>query len=505
MTAKGLAILGTGSDVGKSTVVAGLCRVLSDAGVAVAPFKAQNMALNSSVTPDGLEIGRAQAVQAAAAGIEPSVEMNPILLKPEHGMRSQVVVMGKPLGTMPWAEYSAMRPRFTAIVAECLAKLRRSYDLVLIEGAGNPAEINLKSNDIVNMHVARLADAPVLMVGDIDRGGVFAQLVGTMELLAHDERSRVAGFLINKFRGNADLLRPGTDFLESRFGIPVLGVIPFIERLRVADEDSVALDERPAQSAGARAPVRIAVVRVPHISNFDDFLALEHEAGVELVFVERPDALSTADLAIIPGSKVTVSDLAWMRAQGFADAFMARARAGGPILGICGGCQMLGERIEDPLGVESGAAETKALGLLPLVARFERDKVTTRVRATANTISFLTDNRRLDDEISGYEIHMGRTALTRAGRSAFRIIARNGASCDVADGAVGGDGTVVGTMLHGIFDNAHLRRAMLARLGGSRWVDASDGSEGHEPEYERLSAIVRENLDFESLRRIARL
>lgn len=505
--ARTLMVQGTASSVGKSILVAALCRIFRNEGFRVAPFKAQNMALNSYVTPDGLEIGRAQAVQAHAAGIEPAVEMNPILIKPEHGMRSQVVVMGRPAGSMPWSEYSAMRSQLTRVVAQSLATLRRGYDLVLIEGAGNPAEINLKSSDLVNMHVARIADAPVLLAGDIDRGGVFAHLVGTMELFAPEERKRVAGFLINKFRGDVALLKPGLDFLENRFRVPVLGVIPFIDRLAIADEDSVALEGRPSGRTRDGA-IRIAVLRLPHISNFDDFLALEHEQGVEVRFVERPELLTDVDLAVIPGSKSTVSDLAWMRTEGIADALVTRAKMRRQILGICAGCQMLGERIEDPLGVESGASETPGLGLLPIVTRFERIKVTTRVTARAEAISFLTGNRSLTGQISGYEIHMGQTRpanRTTRCAAAFRIVTRNGEPSDAPDGAVSADGVVVGTMLHGIFDNPTLRHAMLAAMGAAEADETRDAASDREAEYERLASIVRENLDFESLRRIARL
>ena len=358
MLARSLMVQGTASSVGKSVLVAALCRIFRQQGIRVAPFKAQNMSLNSFVTPDGKEIGRAQAVQAEAAGIAPAVEMNPILLKPEGKGRSQIVMMGKPAGSFKFGDGEDRLCELREVVAQCLKRLRQSYELVVIEGAGSPAEINLKARDIVNMHVAKLADAPVILVGDIDRGGVFAQFVGTMELLEPDERGRVAALAINKFRGDIALLQSGLDFIVRRVNTPMLGVIPFIERLRIADEDAVALDQRLDRSRASAARLEIAVVRLPRISNFDDFQPLEHEPEVVVRFVETPARLANADLVILPGSKSTVADLAWLRATGIDRAVAERARRGEPILGVCGGYQMLGQSIEDPHGVESSQRST---------------------------------------------------------------------------------------------------------------------------------------------------
>jgi adenosylcobyric acid synthase len=505
MSARTLMIQGTASSVGKSLIVAALCRIFWRRGLRVAPFKSQNMALNSFVTPDGLEIGRAQAVQAEAAGIEPAVEMNPILLKPEAGGRSQVVVMGRPLASMTWADYRSRMPSLGELARRCLERLREAYDLVIIEGAGNPAEINLKSSDIVNMHVARLADAPVVMVGDIDRGGVFAQLVGTMELLADDERARVAAFLINKFRGDAALLKPGLDFLAARHRVPVLGVIPFIERLKIADEDSVALEDRRGRCACPDGALDIAVVRLPTIANYDDFLVLEHEPATVVRFVASASEMADADLVIIPGSKSTVADLDWMRAHGLAEAIAARARRGNPILGICGGCQMLGEVIEDPGRIESDRPVVEGLGLLPLRTLFEPAKRTARVLARAETPSFLAHG---SGEITGYEIHMGRVARTPRGRAAFRLRSRNAAPCDELDGAVSENGAVVGTMIHGIFENRATTASMLgelARRKGVRIPALTDTVVDRAAEYDRLASVVREHIDLAMLERIARL
>jgi adenosylcobyric acid synthase len=508
VTAPTLMVQGTASSVGKSLLVTALCRLFHRAGLRVAPFKSQNMALNSAVTPDGREIGRAQAVQAEAAGIPASVDMNPILLKPEGDRRSQVVVLGKPIGSMTAVEYHEHKPRLSGIIAESLARLRAAHDLVVIEGAGSPAEINLKSHEIVNMHVARLADAPVLLVGDIDRGGVFAAFVGTMELLEPDERARVAAFVVNRFRGDLALLEPGLRMLTERTGAPVLGVVPYLPNLRIAEEDSVSLDHRAARRRPPPGELDIVVVRLPRIANYDDVEALEHEAGVTVRFVDRAADLSGADLVILPGSKNTVADLAWFRAAGLADAIAARATAGEPILGVCGGCQMLGEVIEDPHGVESAEPRVSGLGLVPLATRFARDKRTTQVSARLATPSFLTAGGALDDPLAGYEIHMGAVQPTRPGPAAFEIASRNGGATAVRDGAVAGAGSIVGTMLHGLFENDALRTRMLAGLRARRGLPAPAGSPRiptRQAEYDRLEAAVRASLDPELLWRIARV
>jgi adenosylcobyric acid synthase len=510
--ARTLMVQGTASSVGKSLIVAALCRIFHHQGLSVAPFKAQNMALNSFVTPDGGEIGRAQAVQAEAAGQPPRVEMNPILLKPEGGMRSQVVVLGKPRARMTWSEYQQLKPEFVRIIADSIHTLRARHDLIIIEGAGSPAEINLATQDIVNMHVAAEADAPVLLIGDIDRGGVFAHLVGTMELLAPADRARVAGFLINKFRGDPALLTTGLEFLRARFEIPVLGVIPYVERLRIADEDSVGLEDRRnrrAARSGQSGQIDIAVIRLPRISNYDDFLALEHEDGVVVRFVEEPGELSGADLAIIPGSKSTVADLRWLNEGGFAQAIVARADAGGLVAGICGGCQMLGERIEDPHRVESNEPSARGLNLLPIVTRFAKTKVTAQVRARVATPSILGAAATVAaGEISAYEIHMGNVERAAGTAAPFRIVARNGAPADTLDGAINREGTVAGTMLHGIFENDALRAAFLGALRRRKGLVASDPARpvaSREAEYDRLAAAVASSVDLPMLKRIAGL
>lgn len=504
MLAPALMVQGTGSSVGKSLLVAALCRLFRREGIDVAPFKSQNMALNSAVTAEGLEIGRAQAVQAEAAGIEPSVDMNPILLKPEGAQRSQVIVLGRPAFTLSALEYHARKPELAGVVADSLERLRRRYQLVIIEGAGSPAEVNLKDRDIVNMYVAKLADAPVLLVGDIDRGGVFGALVGTLDLLEPDERERVAALIINKFRGDLRLLEPGLDFLRQRTQKPVIGVVPHVADLRIADEDSVALERRPSRRASNAERVDIAVVRLPQISNYDDVLALEHEAGVAVRFVKHPGELAGADLVILPGTKSTIADLNWLRQTGLAAEICRRAGSSGRILGICGGCQMLGELILDPDGVESPCPTVPGLGLLGLTTRFARPKLTAQVEAEPDTPSFLTRGVP-QSTLTGYEIHMGQLSVRPTVRSPFRLRSRNGSSTSALDGAISASGSVVGTMLHGVLENADLRASLLGTLRADRGLEPppSTAIATREAEYDRLEEAVRAALDLPLLRRLA--
>lgn len=499
MTARAIMVQGTSSSVGKSIVVTAMCRYFRRAGLRVAPFKAQNMALNAFVTPDGREIGRAQAVQAEAARVVPTVDMNPILLKPEGDARSQVVVLGKPIGSLGAREYQEKKPELRALVAESLARLRSQHDVVVIEGAGSPAEINLKERDLVNMFVAKAADCKVVLVGDIDRGGVFAAFVGTIELLEPDERARVGAFLVNKFRGDVRLLEPGLRFLEDRTKIPVLGVLPYVRQLRVADEDSVSLDDRRGRRRASASEIDIAVVRLPRIANYDDVHPLEHEPGTVVRFVEHARDLAGADLVVVPGTKSTVADLRWMRQSGFSEAIVARARRGDPVVGICGGCQMLGRRVEDPERVESDESLADGLGLLPIVTRFAPDKRTTQVRARPLAGSFLSG----DGEIAGYEIHMGRVERVEGARGAFAIHARNGAPDDDVDGAQSQDGAVLGTMIHGLFDNAPIRHALLAHLRARKGIAAPDAPAVAAPdEYDRLADHLRDSIDEALLDRL---
>ncbi|HEX2987175.1 MAG TPA: cobyric acid synthase [Chloroflexota bacterium] len=488
-------VQGTSSSVGKSLLVAGLCRLLHQEGYRVAPFKAQNMALNAAVTPDGLEMGRAQAVQAEAAGIEPSVDMNPILLKPEGDSRCQVVVMGKPQSTLHAREYYRERGRLWETVCSSIERLRSRFDVVLIEGAGSPAEINLRAGDLVNMRVALETHAPVLLAGDIDKGGVFASLVGTMELLAPEERELIRGFVINKFRGDVSLLEPGLRFLESRTGVPVLGVVPYLRGLLISQEDSAGLEE----VATGKGLLDVAVIRLPRISNFDDFDLLGAEPAVGLRFVGRAEKLGRPDLVILPGSKGTVSDLGFLRDTGLDRAISALASTGTPILGVCGGYQMMGERILDPNGMESGQRETAGLGLLPATTTFATEKRTVRVRARVEATDGPFASAR-GATIDAYEIHMGSTL--HRGETVFSLL---GGGVPVPDGCIAANGLLMGSYLHGLFENESLRRALVDWLVERRGLSPLQHVQSvasRDSEYDRLAETLRQSLDLPALRRI---
>ena len=463
-----LMIQGTASGVGKSLLAAAFCRIFARAGYRVAPFKAQNMALNAAVTIAGGEIGRAQAAQAAAAGIEATVDMNPILLKPEPGDRSQVVVRGRALASVTWREYQRMQADLLPIVAESLARLRAAWDLVVIEGAGSPAEINLRDSDIVNMRIARMADAPVLLVGDIDRGGVFAALLGTLALLDPADRARVGGLIVNRFRGDATVLAPGLAELAARAGVPVLGVVPYLEAGLMPAEDSLDLDERSRWGAGGALDV--AVVRLPLISNFDDFEPLAAEPGVRVRFVRDAGEIGDADVIVLPGSKGTVSDLGWLFATGLASAIQRAAAGGLPVVGVCGGYQMLGEVIHDPDGVESHTRSAPALGLLAVETTFAPTKTTVRVRARISQASAGVFSGAVGGEVLAYEIHAGRTSART--RAPFTIVERAGSPVRDDDSAVSEAGNVIGTYLHGLFANDALRRAFLCSLAARKGIVA---------------------------------
>jgi adenosylcobyric acid synthase len=506
MTARVLMIQGTMSSVGKSLLVAALCRIFKQDGWRVAPFKAQNMALNSFVTRDGREIGRAQAMQAAAAGVDVTVEMNPILIKPEADSFAQIVVLGKPWARLPAGEYMRRRGELWNIVTRALDTLRAQYDAVVIEGAGSPAELNLKRGDLVNMAIAEYADAPVLLVGDIDRGGIFAQLLGTHALLEGNERARIKGFIVNKFRGDARLFDEGVKILEERSGVPVLGVMPFIRDLRIAEEDSVALERQEAggrwQEATVSSVVRldIAVIRLPHISNFDDFDPLRAEEDVTVRFVERVEDLGEPDLIILPGTKTTIADLKFLGACGLAARIIELAHAGTPVLGICGGYQMLGTEIHDPLHVESDETRIAGLGLLPRVTTFAAEKQTVRARGVVVANEGLFAKAR-GTEIVGYEIHMGQTR--GEGAPLVRLTARGENAVDDDDGAVDARGWIAGTYLHGLFDNDALREAMLANLAARKGVARTTRTRfDRDAAYERLARVAREHLRMEAIYRL---
>ncbi|PYN36755.1 MAG: cobyric acid synthase CobQ [Candidatus Rokuibacteriota bacterium] len=496
-----LMVQGTASGVGKSLLAAAFCRIFARAGYRVAPFKSQNMALNAAVTLEGGEIGRAQAAQATAAGIEPTVDMNPILLKPEPGYRSQVVVRGRAVTSVTWREYQRMQAELLPIVAESLARLRRAWDLVIIEGAGSPAEINLRDSDIVNMKVARMADAPVLLVGDIDRGGVFAALLGTLALLDAVDRARVGGLIVNRFRGDETVLTAGLSELSARAGVPVLGVVPYLDARLVPSEDSLDLDERSRW--GTRGALDIAVVRLPLISNFDDFEPLAAEPGVSVRFVRSADEIRGADVVVLPGSKGTVSDLQWLFATGLAQAIQGAAAAGRPVVGFCGGYQMLGAAVHDPDRVESDAPSTRALGLLPVSTTFVREKTTVRVRARVAATCALFASAA-GTEVVAYEIHAGRTSPSVL--SPFTIEQRGDVPGRDGDGAVSSSGNVVGTYLHGLFANDSLRRAFLESLADRKGIacDPRWGTPAGDS-YEHLADAVAGTVDIGAVAKLVGL
>ena len=437
----GLLVAGTASEAGKSAVTAGICRWLARRGVKVAPFKAQNMSLNSVVTRDGAEIGRAQAMQAAAAGIEPEAALNPVLLKPGAGGTSQVMVLGRPVAEADALSYSALKPRLAETVQACLAGLADRFDAVICEGAGSPAEINLREHDITNMGLARAAGLPVIVVADIDRGGALAALYGTLALLSREDQALVSGFVVNKFRGDARLLEPGLDRLRELTGRPVLGVLPWTAGLWLDAEDSLTLGAGPDDSS-ATGPggevLRVVVIRLPRISNFTDVDALIAEPGVAVRFVTSPAEVTAADLVILPGSRATVADLAWLRERGLADAVAGRAARGGPVLGICGGFQMLAREIRDE--VESGAGAVPGLGLLPATAEFGPAKVLRLRQETCD-----------GEPVTGYEIHHG--VVTADGGEPFP------GGCSA--------GAVLGTTWHGIFESDRFRRALLRNVAAA--------------------------------------
>lgn len=464
MTARAIMVLGTGSHVGKSLMTAAMCRIFARAGYSVAPFKAQNMSLNSAATPDGYEIGRAQALQAEAAGIAPSVHMNPVLIKPSGDCCSQIVVRGKVWCSLDAHTYHEHRViTLLPVVEESYWELASSYDVVVLEGAGSPAEINLKDNDIANMRMANLADAQCLLVGDIDRGGVFASLLGTCELLDRDERDRIRGFVINKFRGDRSLLEPGIRMMEDRLGKRCLGVVPYLKNLSLDEEDSVGFGQRvratwSEQQTSSRR-LQIGVVAFPSIANFTDFDALDAEPSVALKFFPDPDGIALADVIILPGSKQTVDDLHWMQQRAFDRALLSHAKRGGLIVGVCGGFQMLGKDIVDPHGMER-AGTRQALGLLPVRTIMAPDKATIPARGVLDR-SLLFGQPTDCCEVHGYEIHLGTTEYLDAA-APFASIVRNGnGTLKLADGCVSKDQRIFGTYLHGIFDEDGFRHAFL--------------------------------------------
>lgn len=495
MTAKTLMIVGTTSSAGKSLLVTALCHSFARRGIKVAPFKAQNMSNNAAVCPDGSEIGRAQAVQAAAAGLEPCVEMNPILIKPEADSRSQVILMGRPWRTLEARDYYPRKDELWSHITASLNKLRAEYELVIIEGAGSPAELNLKPGDIVNMRVAQYAQAPTLLVGDIDRGGIFAQLLGTYWLLPPEEQAFLKGFIVNKFRGDISLFEDGIDILEARGGVPVLGVIPYLQNLFIPEEDAVALENLTPVIPSETTSVDIAVIHLPRISNFDDFDPLVPEPGVRLRYVDSIERLGKPDAIILPGTKSTVNDLKWLRARGLDQAIRAYAQAGGAVVGICGGYQMLGRVIQDPERIESQDAVVDGLGLLLIETIFSGEKATYRARATIKKADGWLGVLE-GQTIEGYEIHMGRT---RGEAHWLEINQRNDEAASQTDGAYSLEGRIWGCYIHGLFGNQNLRRAWLSSLGWQEMEADDQQADPFAASLTYLTDTVESTLDMEKL------
>lgn len=492
MSAKTLMVLGSMSSAGKSLLVTGLCRLYARRGWRVRPFKAQNMSNNAAVCVGG-EIGRAQAVQAHAAGIEPSVDMNPILLKPEADARSQVILRGQVYRRLAAQAYYAHIEQLWPAVAESLERLRGKSDLVILEGAGSPAELNLRGQDLANMRSARLAQAPCLLVGDIDRGGIFAQLLGTLWLLEEEDQARIKAFVVNKFRGDAALFAEGVRLLEERGRRPVLGLLPYLHEHAVPDEDAAVLVESAAPAAGKLDAV---VIHLPHIANFDDFDALRLEPDVQVRFVSSPRQLGRPQVIFLPGTKNTAGDLHWLFDSGLAQAIRGLAEQGVSVVGFCGGFQMLGREVRDELGVESEHRSTPGLGLLPLRTDMAAAKTVTHTRARI-LASHGFFEALVGEEVEGYEIHLGET---RGGQPLLHVTAREGQALDALDGACSPDGRVWGSHLHALLENDELRRAWLGSLGVA--AAAQPFHQRRAAAYDRLADVLEASLDIERLDRI---
>ena len=492
--AKSLMIQGTASDAGKSLIAAGLCRILKQDGYTVVPFKSQNMALNSFITKKGFEMGRAQVVQAEAAGIDPDVRMNPVLLKPTSDRKSQVVFMGKVLKDMDAVDYHEFKQELLPKIKEVYQELDQEYDAIILEGAGSPAEINLNERDIVNMGMARLVDAPVILVADIDKGGVFASIYGTIELMPEEDRKRIKGVLINKFRGDVALLQSGIDMIEELTQVPVLGVVPYAD-IDIDSEDSVALSSK-GRSFNQEKDQDVAIITLKRISNFTDFHSLEIQPDVSVRYVMPGDAIGNPDLLILPGSKNTIEDMQVLQDSGIVDQIRQCADQGIRIFGICGGFQLLGKKISDPNHVESELDEIEGLGLLDIATQMQGTKRTTQVQAEHE-----------GQILEGYEIHMGETEISDSLTPFSRIILQNGEETSRYDGAVSPDKRIQGTYLHGVFDNSQWTRDYLNQIRIEKGLEpitdqAIDLKEFKDLQYDKLAAIIRDAVDMKKIYQI---
>jgi adenosylcobyric acid synthase len=509
MSAKSLMVLGTASHVGKSLLTTALCRILMRSGIRVAPFKAQNMSLNSAATPDGFEIGRAQALQAEAAGLLATRDMNPILLKPESDRSSQIIVQGRLWKSLSARDYHGRYVQeLFPVVLESYRRLAENYELIVLEGAGSPAEINLKETDLVNMRMAAAADAACLLVADIDRGGAFASLLGTMELLEHDERNRIRGFVINKFRGELDLLTPGIRQMEERLQRPCLGVVPFIPDLGLDEEDGVGMESRTEfmqwqtwdQDESKSRKLRIAVMKLPYLSNFTDFDPLACEPGVALQFTDQPRQVEQADVIILPGTKQTLHDLCWLKNSGLAGAIAARSRQA-LIIGICGGMQMIGLTVEDPCSMEGGG-QAEGLRLLAIRTTLNQEKVTAQVIAKLISDKMFEEpmSRR---EAAGYEIHLGETAWDAGATPLFELRRCHAPDTVILDGAQTMNGRILGTYIHGLFDDDAFRHALLRNARSACRLDPAEHfafpTAERQKRLDRLADAVEQALDIRAI------
>jgi adenosylcobyric acid synthase len=507
MAAKALMILGTGSDVGKSLTVAALCRILYQQGFTVAPFKAQNMSLNSFATREGHEIGRAQAMQAQAAGIQPHVDMNPILLKPTSDMASQVILNGKVLGNYPGVDYYELKNELAAAVSAAYKRLAARYEIVVLEGAGSPVEMNLKDRDIVNLKMAEIADANCILVADIDRGGVFASLVGTYSLLESSERNRFCGFLINKFRGDLSLFSSGIDYLEGKLSQRCLGVIPYLHNHGIDNEDSVSLERRAVKPHVVNTEtLSVCVVGYPYLSNFTDFTALEQQPKVAVYYTRRPDDARHADVVVLPGSKNTISDLLWLKDNGWSQAISAHLALGKPVLGICGGFQMLGREIRDPFHTESDVGAVPGLNILDVETSLQREKITRQAIAKLNDLANASD---ATPTFAGYEIHLGETFRAGGVRPLLQL-QRMGENEWFEDGAITSDGKVSGTYLHGLFDSPSGLKWLLThwrKICGKEPYDITtvDPESERERRYDLLADHFRRHMNLDIIYEVLRI